>query len=354
MNALVCSGGGAKGAFTAGIVEYILKKKIVSFDLAVGTSTGSLIGGPALLDDWTYLRDEYVGTENADVFNNSLLGKIVSLFVRGDIPINVDMSPLRDSLHDYYIQRGKLDEITARNKIIVVTTANMKTGETTYFSSEQVKNGNITKETFVDAIVASASIPILCKPSKIYKSVQNHQEKDVFFYDGGVKEFLPLEKAVELGADKIWAISTHPLKFNITDWGEDANSDSPGPFKAILWTLSSTLNEVERGDLFRALSYYRVGRARSTIEKIAQDDGLSDATREKLVTVIDDIYDRVPDLVNELYLFSPKQAMTASLEFDKSVMLSYNADGYNLAEDIYQNGGPNPFVDSGGYVIDLP
>ena len=52
MKALVLSGGASKGAFTAGVVRYLLWKKEMDFDLAVGTSTGSLVAGPALLNDY--------------------------------------------------------------------------------------------------------------------------------------------------------------------------------------------------------------------------------------------------------------------------------------------------------------
>ena len=41
--ALVISGGGSKGAFAGGVAEYLLKEKKNTYDIFLGTSTGSLM-----------------------------------------------------------------------------------------------------------------------------------------------------------------------------------------------------------------------------------------------------------------------------------------------------------------------
>ena len=41
--ALVISGGGSKGAFAGGVAQYLMKKEKRSYDLFIGTSTGSLM-----------------------------------------------------------------------------------------------------------------------------------------------------------------------------------------------------------------------------------------------------------------------------------------------------------------------
>ena len=41
--ALVISGGGSKGAFAGGVAEYLLKEKNNTYDIFLGTSTGSLM-----------------------------------------------------------------------------------------------------------------------------------------------------------------------------------------------------------------------------------------------------------------------------------------------------------------------
>lgn len=354
MNALVCSGGGAKGAFTAGVVAHLLRDQKISFDIAVGTSTGALIGGPALLGDWTYLRDVYVGVDNDSILKNSLLGKFISLFVAGSIPIQASMDPMRDLLHDYYIERKKLQRLNDAGKNLVVISVNVKTGKTTSVSSRQVPN-EISAETFLDAIVASASIPLFCRPVRIFAREQGHRQRKDLFYDGGVREFLPFNEAAKLQARRVWAVSTHPLKFNQTKWGGNTAADDVNLLKAAKWVMDAALNEVERGDLFRALAYGRVGRARLRIEQIATDRSLDPATQRALLRVIDDIFERVPDQVEDVYVIHPRKQMSASLEFDPATMLAYYVDGFAAAEEFYATAGGAPqFTDAGGFVLKLP
>ena len=49
--AIVLSGGGAKGAFQVGVIDALITEKKVSFDLAVGTSTGAIQAAAVAQDD---------------------------------------------------------------------------------------------------------------------------------------------------------------------------------------------------------------------------------------------------------------------------------------------------------------
>jgi len=42
MRALVISGGGSKGAFAGGVAQYLMQEKGHTYDLLLGTSTGSV------------------------------------------------------------------------------------------------------------------------------------------------------------------------------------------------------------------------------------------------------------------------------------------------------------------------
>jgi predicted patatin/cPLA2 family phospholipase len=353
MNALVLSGGSAKGAFTAGAVAYLVREKRMKFDKAFGTSTGSLVGGPALLGDWRYLRDVYVGVDDEDILENSLIGKIVSLIASGTVPIQASMAPLRRMLADYYITKGKLDKLNAEGKELVVASVNVKTGETTYVSSASVP-GTISHDTFVDAIVASSVQPVFTQAVQTFAREANHPMRKHLFYDGGVREFLPFEEAVRRGAKTVWAISTHPLAVKQTAWGGNTAPDDVNLLKAAWWTLSTLLNEVERGDLFRALAYYRVGRARQQIEKIVVDQQLTAPTRRELLKAMDNVFERIPDMVEKMHVIHPVAPMDASLEFNPEVMQSYYSEGFHAAKNVVNTpGGPPNFTDDGGFVLKL-
>ena len=49
--AIVLSGGGAKGAFQAGVLDALITDRKVSFDIAVGTSTGAIQATAVAQDD---------------------------------------------------------------------------------------------------------------------------------------------------------------------------------------------------------------------------------------------------------------------------------------------------------------
>lgn len=349
--ALVLSGGGAKGAYTAGVVYHLLKRESLSFDIAIGTSTGSLAGGPALLENPRYLRNQYVCLENKDVLKNSFLGKVVSLIAKTKVPIQAKMDPLHDLLHKYYITDGKLAELIETGRVLVVTSVDVHTGEVEYVSSADVENGQISKETFVKGILASASEPVFTKPTKIYESEQHHPKQNHLFFDGGVREFLPLEHAVGLEASEIWAISTHRLDFNKTDWGDTSSGKKATILRALKWTIDAALNEVERGDLFRAYAFSRVERAADQIRLLATSANLDEITQSKLQKIMDNLFPSIKEVLKDLYVITPTRTLTASLEFDPKVMNRYFVWGRNDAKELFSRpGGPPKFRDESGFL----
>ena len=338
MNTLVLSGGGAKGAYTAGVIYHLLEKQVAGepFQLAIGTSTGALAAGPALLEDHRYLRNVYVGVDDSDIMQNSWLGKLVSLFVKGSVPIQASMEPLYQILKKYYIDDGKLEVLQQSGKTLIATSVNARTGKIEYVSSNEVGN-SISAKTFIRSILASASVPLFTRPVKIYENEPGHKYQNDLFYDGGIKEFLPLQQAIRLGAEKIWAISNHPPRFNTTEWGGNTRPENVNFIKILKWLISSTLNEVERGDLFRALAFHRIGLARTELQSLSSTKGWDKKTTQQLLKIIDDIFPFIPDKLKELHVITPSRPMAASLEFDPEVMLGYFTDGILTARSYRNN-----------------
>ncbi len=326
MKALVLSGGASKGAFTAGVARYLLWKQGMEFDIAVGTSTGSLVAGPALLNDYDYCSDIYVSVEDKDIFRNSLIGRIATAidkfvsFVSG--PIDAVLNPLRKILEDYYFDEGKLDELLESGKEMIVSVVNVRTGKVQFVSSNQVKTGDITRHSFISAIVASCSEPFFTKPIRIFERDTDHPNHNDLFYDGGVKEFLPIEKAVTCGADEIWAVSTHPLKFETTEWGSGTLPEEASFFDALKWTIGTFFDEVARGDRFRAEMYYRWTKIRELIAQRAPQ--LLD---ERLVKEF--LYGNV---LPDLHLIHPANHLPTSMKFEPAVMWKYELMGERRAE----------------------
>ncbi len=352
METLVLSGGGAKGAFTAGVVYHMLKVRQhaatndaekAPFDFAIGTSTGSLVAGPALLGERYDLRDSYVGVTNNDILNNSWFGKLASLIFSTPILVQADMDPLYQLLKLYYIENGKLELIRNKAKLCVVTMVNTRTGKIQFMSSGDLGIDYQNPETYVRGVLASASEPVFCQPIQVYKDEPGHPNEKDLFYDGGVKEFLPLTYAYRNGATKVWAISTHKPKFNETDWGGTKAPDDVNILSVLKWVLDSTLNEVERGDLFRGVAYSRLGRARKELTQLTDDFGLNAIQKQKLLKLLDNVFPFTSDQANGLYVISPSRAMSASLEFDPKEMYTYFINGRLDAEKYFEDGNPMEF-----------
>jgi predicted acylesterase/phospholipase RssA len=351
MKALVLSGGGAKGAFTAGVVKYLLRDAPAradsdfqaDFKIAVGNSTGSLVGGPALLNEYQYCEHVYTSVRDANIFSQSFIGRLLNFLGIINGPIHADMAPLKEIVYKYYIHEGKLDRLIADDKNFVVAVVNVRTGLVQFVSSADVGAGDIRPETFVNAVVASCCEPVFTKPIRVFEQETAgpfRQYRTDLFYDGGVKEFIPLEKAVLLGADDVWAVSTHRLRDEETTWGGAAEPNHVNMLDALGWTISSLLSEVARGDRFRADLYIRWSRARNSIIEKAKAEGLSDAQAQALV-VLNPNDDPTAGLkLDNLRLIYPSTPMQASLEFDPAVMFDYFLQGELAARRFFDHQAP--------------
>ena len=69
MRALVISGGGSKGAFAGGIAQYLLEEEKRSYDLFLGTSTGSLLISHLALNKIAEIKEIYTNVDQSSIFN---------------------------------------------------------------------------------------------------------------------------------------------------------------------------------------------------------------------------------------------------------------------------------------------
>jgi NTE family protein len=337
MKALVLSGGGSRGAFTAGVVKHLLRDGKMNFDMAVGCSTGSLVGGPALLGDYNHLTASYTRMSDTDIFRNSFIGHVANFLNLHDGPIQASMEPLHDILKEYYFTMKKLKALLDTGKYFAVTIVNVYTGNVHFVSTKHLADKKIKPTTFVKAVLASCCEPVFTKPIRVFEEEDSRYKNDLF-YDGGVKEFIPFEHAIVQGATDIWAISTNTLTNANTDWGR-TSPDKVNTLKALLWTIGATLDEVARGDRFRADNYRNVDRAKQEITKSARGFGLSD---EQINHPLDSMKMITPEgrSLPDLRVIRPSKPLRGGLIFDPAVMLQYLTDGELAAEKFINDGAP--------------
>ena len=187
---LVVEGGGMKCAYCAGVLDQFLEHGI-TFDYCIGVSAGAasvasyLAGqkGRNLRFYTEYIDDPwYFGVrsflKNGDLFNLK--------YIYGDLTNSggrdpLDLEALKKNPAEYEI---------------VATCA--ETGEGVYFSKDDLIQDDYRH------VMASCAIPAVCRPVEI---------DGRHYYDGGLADSIPMQRALDRGCDKLVVIASKSRKF---------------------------------------------------------------------------------------------------------------------------------------------
>jgi NTE family protein len=234
---LVLSGGGARAAYQAGVLQGI--SDILGtdfgaqpFPVITGISAGAInaafMAGASdsfvhqtlkLSEIWNELEPEQV--LRTDMMS---LGKLGAGWIRdlsfGGMLGNSKSTHLFDSKPLSHLLDKKIDFHQIQENIksrtlhgVAVSATNYATGTSNaFFNSLEVENWGrssrvgIKTDINIDHVLASSSIPFIFKPTRINKS---------FYGDGGVRSNAPFSPAIHLGADRLVAISVRYLRDGI-------------------------------------------------------------------------------------------------------------------------------------------
>jgi NTE family protein len=245
--ALVLAGGGAKGAFQAGVVKYLYEQEKFFPDVLVGSSAGALntvvlahaespeehlTWKDRLLLMWRAIRldsqifsmepvlsipnsisdllsdlQRFQGSAISNFFDrvNDILMGVDNLRMRGGL---LDVKPLRDNFLRNVIDAGKI----RRNQKVKwnVGAVDLYTGRLDYFDNNcpdpVAANGDIVDpdlRAILTAVLASAAIPVAFTPQQSGKAV---------YTDSGIRELAGLKRALELGATDIVVVPAAPVQ----------------------------------------------------------------------------------------------------------------------------------------------
>ena len=191
--ALILSGGGARGAYQAGVWRYLQERGWVP-DLVVGTSVGSL--NAALIGmgwDFAQLSDFWSKIERNKVYRSAgwwRFFRSVWPFQRQQSPgALLDPSPLKSLLEEVVDFEG----LRASEIEVIVTAVHVATARLRYFDSSQIK---------VEHLMASCSLPVIF-PWQMIDGTP--------YWDGGIMANTPIVPALRRGATEIVAVLLAPL-----------------------------------------------------------------------------------------------------------------------------------------------
>jgi len=288
---VLCVGGGAsKGAFLGGEYQALLESGI-KWDSYVGCSTGSLITALAPLNGPELLKTAYTSVNTKSIFpkvnpfrKNGKL-KIANTIWRiitgrkslGEADGLITLLAKYLTLTDYY-------NIRHENTISYSTVTNMTNGKTEYFD-----NNTLPYDEYLKSVVASCSVPLVFEPIEINGSV---------YLDGGVREGIPIQKAIDIGATEIDVLISRPEKYPKEEW-EDKNC----------------LNIAER-----------------TVTLLMREGSAADTEIGHLMAK-----DRN---VKIHFYYTPRVLTNNSLSFDKAQMKAWWKEGY----DLVKNGKPKSYL----------
>ncbi len=243
--ALVISGGGAKGAFAVGVIKYLYEKYRAGgwFSIVGGTSTGALISPMAALMAHPTPTVRQAAFDNLlDIYSNVTTRDILEkqdwyeFITRRDCLNETD--PLAALLHRRFDPSWYewLTRPQAPDCYVVYT--NYQSGAKVVASPRGGPGGSpMTREEFLTAMLASASVPVLMEPTRIDGAA---------CFDGGVRDLLPFGSAIDLGAEVIVPIYLEPAQY-AQSFNRFDRID-----KILLRTLSILVDEAGRNDADQA------------------------------------------------------------------------------------------------------
>ncbi|MFK5974262.1 MAG: patatin-like phospholipase family protein [Flavobacteriaceae bacterium] len=292
MRALVISGGGSKGAFAGGVVQYLMQELNYNYDLFIGTSTGSLLISHLALHKIEKIKTIFTSVNQDSIFSNCpfVIQKkhgveniainhwnVFKNFYSGSKTFGESHKLLELIRNTITIE--EFDTLKNGPKEIITTVSNLSLNQVEYKSIN-----DYTYDEFCEWIWISCN----------YTPFMSLARKNGCEYaDGGLGNMVPIEEAIKRGATEIDAIilQTEATLFN--------RMPSKNPFALLTSMFSFMLDRIEHQNI-------RIGKY------VANHN----------------------DAIINFY-YTPVVLTTNSLIFNKKKMTAWWESGYNFAK--YKN-----------------
>ena len=205
MRALVISGGGSKGAYAGGVAQHLMEVQKRSYDLFLGTSTGSLLVPHLAAGEIERIHHAYTNVRQSDIFslNPFILRKkgdreyvsidfinVLWQFIKRKRTFGESKSLKRHIKRHF--TKADYDRIRATKEDVVITVSNLSRNRVEYKSIN-----DFSYDEFCEWIWISCN----------YIPFMSLVKKNGFEYaDGGLGCVIPIREAILRGATEIDAI----------------------------------------------------------------------------------------------------------------------------------------------------
>ncbi len=292
MRGLLLTGGGARGAYQAGVLMGVARvlgdaPRPFPFPVLTGMSAGSIntlilagrapdftAGTARLCALWGNLTMEQVFRTDLYRLAHISFGSLGNLALGGLLGTRrfnaiLDPSPLRETLAkhiDFAAMRTALEKRELRGVAVVVS--HYRSGASVSFIESRdasvdwhrARRIGVRAELTLDHILASSAIPMVFPAVAI---------GDTFYGDGSVRMSSPFSPAIHLGAERILAVSVRQVK--PSDWYGAAIKE-PGKTPTLAGIAGNMLNALFMDALDG--DYERLTRINATLARIpAAADG---------------------------------------------------------------------------------
>lgn len=190
--AVVLSGGGAKGAFQVGVLDELIRNRGVSFETAVGTSTGAIQATAVAQDDIGMLVKFWEDiTGPGDIYRKKS-GALWAILT-GQTSI-YSVNGLRALLKAAFSEQ----KIRATGKSLRLAVVNITDGSLRIIAENA--------DNIADWVYASCAMPFVFPPQES----RDAQGNDEQWVDGGVRDVTPLDSALAERPRAVLAIRASP------------------------------------------------------------------------------------------------------------------------------------------------
>ena len=332
--ALVVSGGGSKGAFAVGVIKRLAQEfPEVEFDIYIGTSTGSLVVPLAAMGNIALLEKLYTSVHTNDiVFGGNLIDRFVN-----DVSI-YDARPLGNLVKQYYNDQNLASLFNSNKEVFVLTTC-LQTAESVAWSTQDppiITDYTVVKAKdfaeFRRAIVASANQPVFMQPVEVREGANPVRQ----YVDGGVREYIGVQLAIDAGADEIFAIALSP------DKKEDTAIKYTKTFSILQRTMEIFVDDVGYNDIRLPRTYNKALRYIAAVKQKMLSDGISQAAIDKYFDVpfYNTFSGKKPIKIHHITPDEPLGGGPGGLEFEPQKMLAMLHKGESTIAS-YMAGLPN-------------